>query len=150
MAKSHQRIHSKAVATHDGQGASYEHIQSYDDSLLPEATELQRLKELDPGIIDWIKSRTEKEQDMRHAWMRSKMDIVEKAQKRAYIVDLIVIITAFLVMLAGMGFSALLILHNQIVTGSIFGGITIVIAVRAFLNFRRQESARSEVSEKKK
>ena len=137
MAKASQKFKSKAIANQHGQGASYEQEASYDDSLLPEAVELQKLQAIDPNIMDWIKVRTEKEQDMRHEFTRRKLTLVEKGQKMAYNVDRITVSFAFLLMIAGMAISGCLLYYGHLVEGSIFGGTTLFFAVKSFLNFNK-------------
>lgn len=58
-----QNKHTKGIALQGekGNGDHYEQHESYDDSMLPDASELDKLKALDPNIIDWIKERTAKE-----------------------------------------------------------------------------------------
>jgi uncharacterized membrane protein len=118
-------------------GSAYEHSESYDDSLLPEAVELERLKLLDPNIIEWIKQRTEKEQDARIDFNAKRISIVEDVSRRDYQIDVISLIFAFLIIISSMAFSTYLIMAGQNIVGTIFAGATIIIAVSAFLNFRR-------------
>ena len=40
--------------------------ESIDDTLLPDADELKKYKEIDPKVLDFILSRTSIEQDFRH------------------------------------------------------------------------------------
>jgi len=150
MAKVSNKVQGKAIATRDGQqGTSFEHEAIFDDSLLPDATELAKLQELDPTIIDWIKNRTEREQDMRHEYTRRRLSIVEKGQTRAYTVDLVTIIVSFILMVLGMGLSGWFIHEDQVVIGTIFGGGTLVLAVRSFLNFRRNPKSKLESKKEK-
>ena len=69
----HQRI--ARIDHPQGQGSSYEKHTSVDDSLLPDAIELEKLKILDPTIMDWIKERTAKEQDGRLYFNQKKIEI---------------------------------------------------------------------------
>lgn len=46
-------------------GVALEHNTVYDDNLLPAADELAKLNALDPGIVQWVKQRTEIEQNAR-------------------------------------------------------------------------------------
>ncbi len=41
---------------------------SIDDNLLPDAFELERLKNVDPNIITWMMARSEQEQSARIQW----------------------------------------------------------------------------------
>ncbi|MFY0598600.1 MAG: hypothetical protein JXR03_02940 [Cyclobacteriaceae bacterium] len=147
MAKHHRQTKQSNVVGRHGQGVSYEHQESIDDSLLPEANELASLKELDPDVMSWIKERTAKEQDARLDFNDRKMGLLEKGQKMSYRVDIIAILSAFIITMSGMIFSYILIQANQIITGSVFAGATILFAANSFLNFRKKNS--SNVSTKK-
>lgn len=140
MAK-HQ-VHKKQsnIVSPKGHGVSIEHQESIDDSLLPDAEELARLKDIDPSVMEWIKDRTAKEQDARFDFNNRKMRLLEKGQKMAYNVDIIAMVAAFLIIMSAMAFSYFLILANQIITGSIFAGATILLAANAFLNFRKKDT----------
>jgi len=138
MAKLNKQIRGRQVTS--GQGSSFEHQESYDDSILPDADELAKLQNIDADIMPWIKDRTSKEQDARHDFTDRRMTLLEKSQSRAYNVDLVSIILAFIIMMSGMYFSYLLIGKDKILEGSIFAGATIFFAVRSFLNFRKNNN----------
>jgi uncharacterized membrane protein len=144
MAKHQIQKRQSNVVSSKGQGVSYEHQESIDDSLLPDAQELARLKEVDPSVMEWIKERTAKEQDARLDFNDRKMRVIERGQKMAYTVDLVAIVAAFVITMSGMGFSYYLIKANQIITGSVFAGATILFAANAFLNFRKKDSHKEE------
>lgn len=140
MAKHHRQTKQSNVIDRHGQGVSYEHQESIDDSLLPEATELASLKELDPDVMSWIKDRTAKEQDARLDFNNRKMRLLERGQKMSYNIDLVAVVAAFTITMSGMLFSYFLIQADQIITGSIFAGSTILFAANSFLNFRKKNS----------
>lgn len=123
-----------------GKGVSFEHSESFDDNLLPEAAELARLIEIDPDIMDWIKVTTSKEQEARHDFNSRKIGLFETAQNKSFKMDRLQVICATLVILAGMGLSAFLIIKDQIIVGSIFGGATIAFAANSILKFRRDKT----------
>jgi hypothetical protein len=137
MAKVNRNVRGRQLVSQQGQGSTFEHQESYDDSLLPDAEELTKLKVLDNDIMPWLKERTAKEQDSRLDFTNRRMALLEKSQARAYRVDQTSIILAFIIMMSGMGFSYLLLTKDKILEGSIFAGATIFFAVRAFLNFRK-------------
>ncbi|QKJ28287.1 hypothetical protein HQ865_00440 [Mucilaginibacter mali] len=139
MAKQTHSTKQSHIVSQQGKGASFEQHESYDDSLLPEAVELSKLKELDPNIIDWIKSRTEKEQDARLDFNNRKMGLIESSTRKAFAIDMSTIIAAFLVLIAGMFFSAYLISQNMKVEGTVFGGVILIAVVNSFLNFRKNK-----------
>ncbi|MBA2612542.1 MAG: hypothetical protein H0U95_11260 [Bacteroidetes bacterium] len=137
MAKQTRQVKGTNVVSHQGKGTSFEQHESFDDSLLPDATELAKLKELDPEIIHWIKARTEKEQDGRLDFNSRKMSILESGTKRSYRVDIYTISCAFVIIVLGMGFSCFLIDRGEKITGTVFAGATILLAANSFLNFRK-------------
>jgi uncharacterized membrane protein len=147
MAKVNKQIKGRQV----GQGGvgSFETQESYDDNLLPDAAELARLKDLDPEIISWLKERTSKEQDARHDFTDRRMGLMEKGQRRAFTVDVITVVCAFILMAGGMCLSYVLLKEKEILTGSLFGGATILFAARSFLNFRKNlQGEKDKVKEK--
>ena len=148
MAKHHIQKRQSNVVSHKGQGVSFEQQESIDDSLLPDAEELAKLQELDGDVINWVKERTAKEQDARLDFNNRKMTLVEKGQRMAFTVDIIAIGAAFIITMSGMAFSYFLIQANQIVTGSVFAGATILFAANSFLNFRKKNQ--NNVKEKPK
>lgn len=148
MARRSRHTKQSNVVSKHGQGVAYEHQESIDDSLLPEATELASLKNLDPDIMVWIKERTAKEQDSRLDFNDRKMGLIEKGQGMAYRVDVIAIIAAFTITMSGMIFSYFLIQANQIITGSVFAGATILFAANSFLRFRKGNNNTEKSSSK--
>ena len=70
-----------------------------DDSLLPSANELEKLKEIDPSIIPWIMKRTEVEQDARIEFNKNQNDFVMYNLRKAHDFNLIAIIFSFLLFL---------------------------------------------------
>ncbi|HON52640.1 MAG TPA: hypothetical protein PLS12_05485 [Bacteroidales bacterium] len=131
-----KQTHNQKIAKSNTGGATLlEHTVSFDDSLLPDAQELVKLKELDPNIIDWIKERTAKEQDERHFFNRSKINFVNVNTKREFWIDVFKIVAALIVIGMGMYLSYLLIIKDKIIEGSIFGGAVIIFCVNAFLKF---------------
>lgn len=138
MAKQHKIVKASHAVGQKGTGQTFEHQESIDDSLLPDASELARLQELDPDIVSWIKDRTAREQDARHSFNDRRMGLLEVGQKRTYRLDVITVVFAFLIIMAGIGFSAFLIYFGQSVVGTIFAGGTLIFAASAFLNYRKK------------
>lgn len=145
MSKHTATVRGNNLQTAQGKGSSFEGHVCVDDSLLPEAAELEKLKSLDPGIIDWVKERTAKEQDARHALNFRKMAEIEKSGKRAHHQDLLVIFCAVIVILSGMGFSYILINSGNSIVGSVFAGGTLLVTANSFLRFRRPAKQNSQI-----
>jgi len=141
MAKQNRTQKVNHLQTHQGRGATFEQSESYDDSLLPDAEELCKLKELDSNIIEWIKERTAKEQDARISFNNRKMTLLEGSTKKAFSIDVMTLIIVFLIIIAGMAFSAYLVSQNLKVEGTIFGGVVVVAIVNSVLNFKKNRSS---------
>ncbi|MGQ1929836.1 hypothetical protein [Ornithobacterium rhinotracheale] len=130
MAKQ-QRKH-QLIKSPQGQGQMIEEI--FDDNLLPDASEVERLYKMDPKILEWLKSSAEKEQDFRHKIYKEKVDLVRRADSGDRIINLLGLIFSFVIVIGGMLFSAYLISLGHLVLGSIFGGTIIVSIVGSFLS----------------
>ena len=129
MAK--QREKSQVVESQHGQGYVVE--RAFDDSLLPEASEIEKLYKLDNHILEWLKETAEKEQNFRHQAFQKKLEIVEKKERGSRQISKMGITFSFIIVLAGMAFSAFLIYIGQIVVGTVFAGGIIISIVTAFL-----------------
>ena len=73
MAKQSRKAQLTRSNTH--QGHTIEEV--FDDNLLPDATEIQKLSELDPNIMTWLKERAEKE-----AKQLAEKEAAEKKSKK--------------------------------------------------------------------
>lgn len=72
------RIIEQNRITEEESGVSLEHHYAYDDSLLPSAEKLSRLKEIEPDIVRWLMNRAEKEQDARIEFNHRRMQLAHK------------------------------------------------------------------------
>lgn len=122
----------QVVKNHQGQGQMIEEV--FDDNLLPDATEIEKLKNLDPNIVDWLKSRAECEQLFRQKVFDRKLDLVHKSERGERYISTMGLIFSFLIVLAGMGFSAFLIQEKHEILGSIFAGTVIIAIITLFLS----------------
>ena len=129
MAK--QQTKHQVVKSQQGQGYVVE--SAFDDNLLPEASEIEKLYKLDNNILEWLKNTAEKEQNFRHQSFQKKLEIVEKEERGSRQISKMGITFSFIIVLAGMVFSAFLIYIGQIVVGTIFAGGIIISIVTAFL-----------------
>jgi len=137
MAKGNRSVRRTDVHNAQGNGVSYEHQESFDDNLLPDAAELERLHNLDPEIMAWMKATTSKEQAARHDFNSRKIGLFESSQRKSFQMDVLQATYALIIILTGMLFSYLLIEKEQILYGSIFASGTILFAANAFLKFRK-------------
>jgi LPXTG-motif cell wall-anchored protein len=108
-------------------------------SLLPDATELGKLVALDPGMIDWIKRHVDAEQAERHRDQRRKVSLLEEQVQREFRLDRLAMMLAFVVIAAGMGFSATFAFLHEEGWGSLYAGLTVVAAAGVFFRRRRRK-----------
>lgn len=139
-----QTISKKNTSVHhpNGRGTQQEQTEIFDDNLLPDATEIAALANLDPNILEWLKSRAEKEQDFRHQAFNRRTEILAGDIKGDQRINIIGLILAFLIIMGGMAFSSYLISLGHLVTGTIFSGLTIVYAAALFIKGRKTEPAK--------
>jgi len=130
MSKMHQQ--TRGVAKRDE--VAIEQNTIVDNSLLPPSEELEKLKQIDPSIIEWIMRRAEKEQDNRLKFNDENMKLYHK--------DIGITNTAlwfaFTLAIAILAFAALFIYLGKEVAGTIFGGIGILFIIQSFLKFGRK------------
>jgi uncharacterized membrane protein len=135
-AKQQRSIRQTEIQRPGQMNAQVEHTEVFDDNLLPEAVEIERLQRLDTDIMQWLKERAANEQEFRHTAYSRRLDIAESSGKREHHLNLLGIIFAFILMLVGFGVSAYLIFLNQIITGTIFSGATLVLIATTFITRR--------------
>lgn len=118
---------------HQEAGVAVEQTSVYDDSLLPPAEELAKLQQIDPNCINWIKNRTEIEQDARIKFNNDKIGLMRKDMNLTASQNVLCIIVAFVIIMSGLACSAYFVYKGLNVEGSVFGGSTLVFAGLIFL-----------------
>ena len=132
--------HVKGAVAQPQQGervATYEHQENYEESILPDASELLKLKEVDPNLVPWLISRIEKEQDSRLSFNERQVSLLEKETSRSFCVTMLQLCLAFGAMLLGMGLSAFMLYLKLEIVGTIFAGVSLIATINAFLNFKK-------------
>ena len=104
-----------------------------DDNLLPSAEELSKLKEVDPTIIDWIKKRTEIEQDARHQFNREQMAIHTYSVKKTHKFNLLSLMFGFFLFISIIAASSFFVFKGLSVQGTIFGGSALIMGIIFFV-----------------
>lgn len=131
MAKQQRR--QQLVRNQQGQqGHMVEEV--FDDNLLPDAAEIEKLYAIDPHILEWLKQSADKEQNFRHSAYHEKTDLIKNNERGVRRVNTMGLTYSFILTLAAMGFSAFLIYCNHEILGSIFGGSVIIAIISAFLS----------------
>jgi len=121
-------------------GFVVEHHSVYDDSLLPSAEELSKLKEINPDIVGWIMERASIEQEARHSQNKERLNIYKYEFRGIRRYNISALIFAFVIIIAGLSFSTFLINNSMNVIGTIFAGSTLIMAVNAFIQASKKKS----------
>ncbi len=133
MAKQQRSIKQTNIRNHGSIGSQLEHTEVFDDNLLPEALEIERLKLLDPDIMFWLKSRGEREQDFRHKAYLNKLSILKFDMRSTRMLNVLGLCFAFLIFCIGMGFSYFLLMQGKQLEGTLFGGSTLFLGITLFI-----------------
>ena len=130
MAKQSRRAQVSRSKNH--QGHVVEEV--FDDHLLPDASEIKKLSELDPNIIQWLKERAEKEQDFRHKTFNSKVKLVSKTERGLRWVNYLGLLCSFVLLGGGMFLSYTLITDEHEILGSVFSGVMLISIASIFMS----------------
>ena len=103
-----------------------------DDSMLPTAEELAKLKEVKPELVDWVMVRAEKEQDARIEFNKDRVRLAKTELGGTIWVNVISLLFAFLIVLGGMAATLWALREGLTVAGTIFAGTTLVGAAALF------------------
>ncbi len=133
MSKQQRSVTQVNISTPHAAGQQIEHKEVLDDNLLPEAGEIERLAKIDPNIMTWLKECAVKEQNFRHEEYCEKREIVARNESNNRILNVIGLIFAFLIFMAGLGISAFLVYKGNTTIGSIFAGGTLLGAAQLFI-----------------
>ena len=133
MAKQEIRTTQTNVHTPDANGQQLEQTFTVEDSFLPSPVELKAYLEINPAIVELLIKASKEEQVHRHYMDRQKIKTINRDSRSVHIINLTGMFLAFLVMITGMALSAYLIYKGMDITGTMFGGATIIMAVFAFL-----------------
>ena len=139
-AKKSHSVRQTQVKSNQGIGRQLEHTEIIDDNLLPDAVEIERLAAIDPDIINWLKKTAEKEQEFRHKLYERRDNIVKIGLKGEIRLNFFGLASALIIMAVALYLSYLLIMKDKIITGSIFGGTALVIAIGIFITRKRGNS----------
>lgn len=113
-------------------GVMLEHRAIYDDSLLPSAEELAKLKDIDPDIVSWIKKRTEIEQDARIDFNKERLKLASKDTGLSASVTITALILATVIILAIFTLSFILVFNGYEIAGTILGSVDLAALILAF------------------
>lgn len=111
-----------------------EHTEIFDDNLLPDALEIEKLKCLDPDILNWLKERAEKEQDFRHSTFTKRIELTDNHNRRDHNTARYGLLIYFLLVIGCIGASYLLIMDGKNTQGTIFGSAAVVLGLAVLLS----------------
>lgn len=117
-------------------GVMLEHRAVYDDSLLPSADELGKLKEIDPDIIPWIKKRTEIEQEARVDFNKKRLKLASKETDWSAAITIIALVLATIIILTIFCLSFLLVSKGYEIAGTILGSVDLAALILAFAKIK--------------
>lgn len=140
MAKQHQQ--NKLSKNNQGELCLEQNV-AIDDSILPSAIELEKLKEVDPDIIQWILARTEIEQNARIEYNREIISINKKNFRGERTFNLLSLILGFILIITTLGLSAYFIFMSLPVQGTIFGGATIFVFIAYYARIIRSTNKKN-------
>jgi uncharacterized membrane protein len=106
-------------------GQNFNASEELDDHLLPSSQELAEYKQIDPTIIDFLKERAIIEQEHRHEMNTSLTTLNKREQFLTHGINYLALIVGAIVLLVAMYISYKLILQDKVITGSVFGGISL-------------------------
>jgi uncharacterized membrane protein len=130
MAKQQQK--NRLVKNNRGELALEQNF-DIDDSLLPCAAELEKLKEIDPSIIQWIMKRTEIEQDARISFNKDAVRLNIDSSQKIHRFNFTALILSFLLFISVLALSGFFVYKGLTVEGSLFGGSALIVAIIYFV-----------------
>lgn len=139
MAK-HQR---NLRAANSGHLTRLEQNEVFDDNLLPDAAEIERLHNIDNNILPWLKARAEKEQEFRHEAYKTKTAIIDKHNSKEHNTLRLGLLIYFLLVVGAGTVSYFLVLQNFDIQGTIFGGTTLLFALAVLITRKSPQLPRS-------
>ena len=134
MAKSKRTVTQTSISDRRGIGQQVQHSEVFDDSLLPDASEIAKLQRLDPNVVDWLKERATKEQEFRHNAYNTRLDIIKRTENSLNSRNTLGLIFAFLIIAGGGTASYFLLMADHAIAGSIFGGFSLFSGAGLFID----------------
>ena len=129
--------------------ARLEHTEVFDDNMLPDASEIEKLTVLDPNILEWLKQRAEKEQDHRHQSLDKRISLTDNHNKRDHNTTRIALIIYFVLVTGCLFASYELLTHDKNLVGSIFGGVSVIMGISVLITRRSHALPKDNKAEKK-
>ena len=129
MAKQHRQIKAAKAS-----GITrLEHTEVFDDSLLPDAYEVERLHAVDPTILEWLKGRAEKEQEFRHGSWGQRVKLVDDHNCRDHNTTRLALVIYFILVILCLGGAFELLREGHNLQGTLFGSAAFVLALAVLI-----------------
>lgn len=116
-----------------------EHTEVFDDNLLPEASEIQKLSNIDPNILPWLKERAAKEQDFRHVAYEKRLKLSDNHDTRIHTTTRLGLLIYFILVIACISAAFILVREGKNLEGTIFGGVGGIVALAILINKKSPE-----------
>jgi uncharacterized membrane protein len=145
MSKAQKVVKHTNIQQPNSSGHQIEHSETVDDNLLPDAIEIQRLHQIDPNILDWLKCRAEKEQDFRHKAYNDKMAVLHKNEGNNRTLNTMGLIAAFLIFTLGLLLAYFLVIGGYTITASIFTGVVLISAASLFITRKPNNNSNKSI-----
>ena len=126
---------AKQNKTHsDGSGKPvlYEQNMMIDDTILPNADELAKLKDIDPSLVKWVTSRCEQEQNFRHDFSQGQLNLAKRELNGNISLHWACLLMVFFLIGGALAASVYMLIIGVDVAGSIFAGGTVIGIAIAF------------------
>ena len=107
---------------------------TFNDSLLPDAAEIERLHKIDPDIMQWLKDRAKDEQDFRHKTFNERLKMVSRSDRGSRWINYLGLFFSFVLLSGGMFLSYTLITEGYEILGSIFSGAMLIAIASIFMS----------------
>lgn len=121
-------------------GKQLEQTVSVDDNSLPSPQELQQYQQIDPNIISFLITTSQKEQEHRHCMDNEKMKILKNSERKNGRMNWWGMFFAFLSLILFMGVSAFALYLDKPWLAGIFGGTAILSVISTFVQAGKDSS----------
>lgn len=131
---------STQVDTPVAQKRSLETI-AYEESVLPQASELEAYHRIDPALVEFLVETAKKEQIFRHSYAEKQLEVVKNDNRRVISINRLGLSFAFILVLVSIAATVFLLYLDKTVVGSIFGGASMVGLIMIFAPRKNGSSA---------
>jgi uncharacterized membrane protein len=133
--------HSRQIkAAGNKEIARVEHTEVFDDNLLPDASEIEKLSTIDPTILQWLKDRAEKEQDFRHKAYEKRIKLTNDHNRREHNTARWALLIYFVLVFGCIAAAFWLIREGKNTQGTIFGSAAVILGIAVLIAKKPSQS----------